>query len=297
MQLGIFAKTFAARLAGRDARRRRRQRDRRTIQFNMALRRRPVAAGRDHRPAARDRARRSPRAASPMAAVSGTYNMAHPDAGVRADGAAPARDADRRRARAGHPRRHALHRLARPRGHVARAPRTTPRPDAWRDMLEQIARGARASPSAHDVTLAFEPEHNNVVADAARAGGCSTSCDSPAPAGRPRRRQPVRPGELARPARDPARGVRAARRRRSSWPTPRTSATTARSSPRARRPRLRALRGAPARRRLHRPARPARPPRGRGARVSAVRPRAPSASGQLLRYGDAAFRSCGCCRR
>ena len=38
-------------------------------------------------------------------------------------------------------------------------------PGAWRDSVEQIA-AALAVAEAHGVTLAFEPEHNNVVRDA-----------------------------------------------------------------------------------------------------------------------------------
>ena len=38
-------------------------------------------------------------------------------------------------------------------------------PEAWRDSVEQIA-AALAVAEAHGVTLAFEPEHNNVVSDA-----------------------------------------------------------------------------------------------------------------------------------
>ena len=39
-------------------------------------------------------------------------------------------------------------------------------PAAWRDSVEQIA-AALAVAERHDVVLAFEPEHNNVVSDAA----------------------------------------------------------------------------------------------------------------------------------
>ena len=38
--------------------------------------------------------------------------------------------------------------------------------DAWRDSVEQIA-AALAMAERYDVVLAFEPEHNNVVSDAA----------------------------------------------------------------------------------------------------------------------------------
>jgi sugar phosphate isomerase/epimerase len=166
MQLGIFAKTFsrdglpetldAVRDSGLQ-----------TMQFNMALTGAPSLP--DQIPAelaARVREETVRRGLS-IAAVSGTYNMAHPDPGVRADGqrrlavliaAAPAmgtsivtlctgsRDATDMWRR--HP------------------DNSTPR--AWRDMLGSLE-PALALAEAHDVTLAFEPEHNNVV-DSAAAG-------------------------------------------------------------------------------------------------------------------------------
>jgi sugar phosphate isomerase/epimerase len=166
VRLGIFARTFrrpdldatldVVRATGLD-----------TMQFNMAL-----AGGPSLRdaipdaPAARVR-EETERRGLVMAAVSGTYNMAHPDEAVRAAGArrlaalvaaAPAlgtsvvtlctgtRDPDdmwRRRPDNG-------------------------TPAAWRDMLASVA-DAVAAAEAHGVTLAFEPEHANVV-DSAAAG-------------------------------------------------------------------------------------------------------------------------------
>ena len=96
-----------------------------------------------------------------MAGVSGTYNMAHPDAAVRAAGAkwldemiaaAPAlgtgvvtlctgsRDPDDMW------RRHA--------GNGT--------PEAWRDRLDTL-QTALVTAERHDVTLAVEPEHGNVI--------------------------------------------------------------------------------------------------------------------------------------
>jgi sugar phosphate isomerase/epimerase len=166
MDLGIFARTFNRPSltetldAVRDSRLR-------TMQFNMALTGGPSLpeaipdelAG-EIRRATADRGLR-------MAAVSGTYNMAHPDAGVRADGgrrlgvliaAAPSlgtgvvtlctgsRDATDMWRR--HP------------------DNTTP--EAWRDMLAAVEAAVGAA-EAHDVAVAFEPEHNNVVNSAAAA--------------------------------------------------------------------------------------------------------------------------------
>jgi sugar phosphate isomerase/epimerase len=166
MELGIFAKTFArprleesldaVRASGFG-----------TIQFNMAL-----AGGSslpDDIPAALAARIRDAAVARGLrtAAVSGTYNMAHPDAAARAGGArrlavliraAPAlgtsvvtlctgtRDADDMWRR--HP--------------------ANDRPDAWADMLTSV-RDAWALAEGEGITLAFEPEHNNVV-DSAAAG-------------------------------------------------------------------------------------------------------------------------------
>jgi sugar phosphate isomerase/epimerase len=166
MRLGIFARTFTrAGLAETldavvDS-------GLRTIQFNMAL------AGGCSLPAeipaaltADVRAQTEHRQLA-IAAVSGTYNMAHPDPAVRAGGAhrlaaliaaAPAlgtavvtlctgsRDAEDMW-----------------RWHPGNATRA-----AWRDMRASLE-PALAVAERHGVTLAFEPEHNNVV-DSAAAG-------------------------------------------------------------------------------------------------------------------------------
>ena len=166
MRLGIFAKTFpraglaealdAVAAAGL-----------RVMQFNLAL------AGGPSLPAAiapeLAAAVRTQAAARELeiAAVSGTCNLAHPDPAVRADGlrrlgalvaAAPAlgtrvvtlctgtRDPDDMW------RRHPDNRT----------------PEAWRDMLASVGAALEVA-EAHGVTLAFEPEHANVV-DSAAAG-------------------------------------------------------------------------------------------------------------------------------
>ena len=105
-------------------------------------------------------------AASRMAAVSGTYNMAHPDPAVR-------RPAARRLAaliaaapRLGTARGDAVHRHARSGRHVARASRQ--RRAARRGATASSRSRPRSrSPSGTASTLAFEPEHANVVRDAA----------------------------------------------------------------------------------------------------------------------------------
>ena len=114
MQLGIFAKTFSRRSLGEtldavaahqiDA-----------IQFNMAVTGGPsLPAEIPQAVSEHVRAAVGARGLT-MSAVSGTYNMAHPDPGVRSDGQAAARHPDRRRPRPRHARGDAVHRNARPR--------------------------------------------------------------------------------------------------------------------------------------------------------------------------------------
>ena len=279
-----------ARRSRRDARRRRRARARRRSSSTWRCVGGPSLPD-AIAPAARDPRARSPRRGLTMAAVSGTYNMAHPDRrGARATGAAgsPSLIAAAPRARAPASSRSAPAR-ATPTTCGARTP-TTPAAEAWRDMRASRRRRARGSPSAHGVTLAV------------RARAQQRRRRRRAPARRlldelrsPRLKVVIdaanlfRPGELARQRescarRSPCSATTLVLAHAKDVRDDGTIVAAGRGGAR-----LRALRGAAARRRLHRPAHPARPPRGRGARVSAVRPRAPSASGQLLRYGDAAF--------
>lgn len=166
MQLGIFARTFsrpglAETLdAVRDS-------GLRAMQFNLAVAGGPSLP--DEIPvelAARVREETARRGLS-MAAVSGTYNMAHPDAAVRADGA--------RRlatlitaARALGTSIVTLCTGSRDADDMWRRHPDNDTPEAWRDMRESLE-PALALAEAHGATLAFEPEHANVVASAAAA--------------------------------------------------------------------------------------------------------------------------------
>lgn len=166
MHLGIFAKTFERPTVGGvfDAVR---AHDLRVAQFNMSC------VGGPSMPAAipNEQARAIGTAAAErglsLAAVSGTFNMIHPDPSVRERGlrrldvlagacdalgtdvitlCTGTRDPDDKW------RRH---------------------PDndtdaAWQDLRESVERALEVA-EAHDVTLAFEPEHANVV-DTARKG-------------------------------------------------------------------------------------------------------------------------------
>jgi sugar phosphate isomerase/epimerase len=166
MRPGIFAKTFArttlaatldaVAAAGLGE-----------LQFNLALLGGPslperiapeVAAGVRQALAARGLS---------MAAVSGTYNMAHPDRAERERGqralgtliaTAPALGTTTVTVCTGTRDPHDMWRA-----HPANADRS-----AWRDMLASMA-AATAAAEAHGVTLGVEPEHNNVVRDACAA--------------------------------------------------------------------------------------------------------------------------------
>jgi sugar phosphate isomerase/epimerase len=164
MELGIFAKTYArddleatldaVRADGLG-----------TVQFNLVLMGGPslpaqVPAELAERVAAEMR-RRDLR----MAAVSGTYNMAHPDAAMRADGgrrlaaliaAAPGLGT----------RVVTLCTGSRDPDDMWRRHPDNGTPAAWTDMRASVD-AAIAVAETNGVTLAFEPERNNVVNDAA----------------------------------------------------------------------------------------------------------------------------------
>lgn len=166
MQLGIFAKTFSRPslpetldgVVGSGLQ---------TMQFNMALTGGPslpdqIAA----ELATRIRTEAGSRGLT-IAAVSGTYNMAHPDVAVRSDGL--------RRlgvlvaaARALGTGIVTLCTGSRDATDMWRRHPDNGTPEAWRDMLASVE-AALPLAEAHDVSLAFEPEHNNVV-DSAAAG-------------------------------------------------------------------------------------------------------------------------------
>jgi sugar phosphate isomerase/epimerase len=164
MELGIFAKTFSRPSlsetldAVRDS-------GLKSMQFNMALAGGPSLPESIPPELAAEIRRAAAARGLRMAAVSGTYNMAHPDADVRADG---------------------LRRLgvlisaagglgtsvvtlctgSRDAADMWRRHPDNSTPQAWRDMIASVDAAVGLAES-HDVTLAFEPEHNNVVSSAA----------------------------------------------------------------------------------------------------------------------------------
>lgn len=176
MRLGIFAKTFpgddpatvlaAARAAGFGA-----------VQYNMAC------SGFASMPDAIDPATAAAVAAAAraqdvaVAAVSGTYNMIHPDHGVRAAGmrrlaillaAAPAMGAPMVTLCTG--TRDATDQW---RSHPDNAS-----PEAWSDLLTEMSRAADLA-EGHGVRLGIEPELANVVDSPARARALIDAIASP----------------------------------------------------------------------------------------------------------------------
>src|SRR5215218_1063023 len=166
MRPGIFARTFARpsleaaldAVAGHGIA---------AIQFNLAL-----AGGPSLLPTvgaelpARVRAAVAARGLD-MVAVSGTYNMAHPDREAREDGLRRLGGLIRRASELGTSVVTLCTGTRDPddmwRHHPANAT-----PAAWADMLESVVAAVRVA-EEHGVTLAFEPEPGNVARDA-RAG-------------------------------------------------------------------------------------------------------------------------------
>ena len=177
MQVGIFAKTFpelgampvltAARTAGYD-----------TVQFNMACMGLPAMPDEIADDIARDIGKASIGASVGIAALSGTYNMIHPDVSVRADGL----------------RRLALIIKA---AKIMGAPMVTlctgtrdaqdqwkhhpnnNTPEAWSDLLTEMQKAAQLA-EPHGVMLGIEPELANVISSVAHARKLLDEMKSPA---------------------------------------------------------------------------------------------------------------------
>jgi sugar phosphate isomerase/epimerase len=166
MQIGIFAKTFdtiganptlaAAAQAGYS-----------TVQFNMACLGLPSMPDKIEPGVAEGVAAASRATHVSVAAVSGTYNMNHPDKAVRARGlarlevlAAACKSLGTRLVTLCTGTRDAQDQW---RWHPANA-----QPDAWRDLVAEME-AAVAIADRHDIELGIEPELANVVSDARRA--------------------------------------------------------------------------------------------------------------------------------
>jgi sugar phosphate isomerase/epimerase len=165
MQPGIFAKTFPRPTLAQtlDAVA---QHGLRCVQFNMAC------AGLPPLPqavvpevVAQIRAETGARGIT-IAALSGTFNMAHPDPQVRRDGLASLRVLASTCAGIGT----SLMTIctgSRDPGDMWRRHADNASPEAWRDMLDTLG-AALATAQDAGVTLAFEPERANVVSSARR---------------------------------------------------------------------------------------------------------------------------------
>ncbi len=112
-----------------------------------------------------------------MAAVSGTFNMAHPDHRVRAVGLAALTELIAAAPLLG-TRIVTLCTGSRDESDMWRAHPENGSAAAWADMLDTVARAVGAAEES-GVTLAFEPEPNNVVADATAAGRLLREVSSP----------------------------------------------------------------------------------------------------------------------
>ncbi|HEX6289600.1 MAG TPA: sugar phosphate isomerase/epimerase family protein [Herpetosiphonaceae bacterium] len=177
MQIGIFARTFARPTLGETL-------DAvvahgiRCVQFNMAC------AGGPSMPAQIDAALSAEirRAIDVqqlhMAAVSGTFNMIHPDLRRRQDGLARLRTL----VAACHDLGTSVITLStgtRDPDDLWRRHPANDTPEAWRDLLAALSE-ALPSAEAYRVTLAFEPEVANVVDSAAKARRLLDELQSPA---------------------------------------------------------------------------------------------------------------------
>lgn len=166
MQLGIFAKTFSAQGADpvlkavRDA-------GYEAAQFNMACVGLPSMPEEISPKIISEIASASKIHGVEIAAISGTYNMAHPNSAVRSDGL-------RRlgviiaNAKAMGTNLVTLCTGTRDPEDQWRGHKDNSTPEAWRDMRDEMFK-ALAMAEAHGVTLGIEPELANIVSSAQRA--------------------------------------------------------------------------------------------------------------------------------
>ncbi|MDQ4127448.1 MAG: sugar phosphate isomerase/epimerase [Actinomycetota bacterium] len=166
MRLGIFAKTFSCSslegvfdaVAGHGIR---------ETQFNMSVAGLPSMPD-EIDPALADRVREAcTRRNVTLAAVSGTFNMAHPDEGVRRDGLRRLGVIAGACERLGASTITLCTGTRDPENMWHRHPNNAT-PEAWRDMLATMQEALKTA-EERGVTLAFEPEINNVV-DSAEKG-------------------------------------------------------------------------------------------------------------------------------
>jgi sugar phosphate isomerase/epimerase len=166
MEIGIFAKTFDV-MGARPVLAAAAQAGYSTVQFNMACLGLPSMPDRIAPDVADEVGTASRTAHVSIAAVSGTYNMIHPDKAVRAQGLARLEVLAASCASLGTSlitlctgTRDAQDQW---RWHPGNA-----EPDAWRDLVTEMS-SAIAIADRHDIALGIEPEMANVVSGASMA--------------------------------------------------------------------------------------------------------------------------------
>ena len=177
MRLGIFAKTFAGEdpltvlTAARDA-------GFAAVQYNMACSGLPAMPDVLTQPQAAAVAQASRAAGVAVAAVSGTYNMIHPDPALRAKGLQRLEILIQNAAAMGTGMVTLCTGTRDPNDQWAHHP-DNQSPAAWRELLAELAK-ACAMAEAHSVRLGIEPEHANVIDTAPRARALIDTLQSPA---------------------------------------------------------------------------------------------------------------------
>lgn len=176
MQLGIFAKTFAAQGAAavlnavRDT-------GYQTAQFNMACVGLPSMPDEISGSVISEIVAATTSTGVSIAAISGTYNMAHPDPSVRADGL-------RRlcviieNAKAMGSNLVTLCTGTRDANDQWQFHKDNATPESWRDMSAEIAKALKLA-EAHDVDLGIEPELANIISSATLAKQLIVEMKSP----------------------------------------------------------------------------------------------------------------------
>lgn len=166
MQLGIFAKTFPE-IGARPVLTAAREAGYVTVQFNMACLGMPSMPEEIAEDVISEIAAASADTGIAIAALSGTYNMIHPDVAVRADGLRKLAVIIKAAKLVGAP----MVTLCTGTRDAVNQWRTHPHndtPQAWADLLSEMAKVAELA-EAHSIVLGIEPELANVVSSAARA--------------------------------------------------------------------------------------------------------------------------------
>ena len=177
MRLGVFAKTFAgtdpltvltaSHLAGFEA-----------VQYNMACSGLPAMPDALTAAQTAEVARASAATGVAIAAVSGTYNMIHPDPAIRAKGLQRLDILIQNAAAVGTRMVTLCTGTRDPHDQWAHHP-DNQTPEAWRDLLDEMAK-ACALAEAQGVRLGIEPELANVIDTAPRARALIDTLQSPA---------------------------------------------------------------------------------------------------------------------